>query len=500
MIYQPVESINKLNNQAALELLKSICWRERPLSRDSKVKSTGCFRVIIRPMSDDRFAPVYERLLRDFSDTNKNQRPGSAIVAFNQEDSLIDYQGLANIEQGLSIGANTRFQVASLALVFTALAVLLLEREGSLNIEQPLSEHLPDFALSQFPIKIKHLLTHTSGIRDQWPLMEWAGWREGDPVDTNDILGVLYRQDDLQFEPGSDFVYCNSGFTLLGLIVERLSGVPFESFLKEEVLKPLGMKNSLVTTDSRQIIKDQASAYQVTSDGRIIDFTPRIHVAGSSSLLTTAQDMLAWISYGWRTEPFTDLFKVLSSPQSLNSGQKIGYGLGVFLGSFAGQRAVIHTGLNMGFSSIFVIQPKQVRGAAIMSNHPVRGTLASTEMVLRSLAEISAPGALTMTDSGLKKLPTGKPSPDASKVSFVGADLTGIYRFPQIGSEIRITQLDQDTIEVELAKGVKKRLALVAPGAFADGSIQITSNDPSCFELMISGRRCFDVLIKRLQG
>ncbi len=151
--------------------------------------------------------------------------PGCAVAIVR--DSKVFYtteRGLANLEYEIPVTRETPFHVASVSKQFTTFAILLLEQEGRLSLDDDIRKHLPDIPEFDQTITIRHLATHTSGMRDQWELLAMAGWRLDDVITKSQIIRMLEHQEDLNFEPGSEYLYCNSGFTLLAEIVATVSG------------------------------------------------------------------------------------------------------------------------------------------------------------------------------------------------------------------------------------------------------------------------------------
>ena len=160
-----------------------------------------------------------------FAQWNRPDTPGAAVEVI--KDGKVVYRrsfGMADIEQGRAITPSTSFHVASLSKQFTAFAILLLAQEGKLSLDDDMHKYLPDLPDFGQTIRIRHLIAHTSGLRDQWNLLSMAGWRMDDVITDDDVMRLVRRQRALNFTPGSDHSYCNTGYTLLGAIVQVVSG------------------------------------------------------------------------------------------------------------------------------------------------------------------------------------------------------------------------------------------------------------------------------------
>ena len=225
--------------------------------------------------------------------------------------------------------------------------------------------------------------------------MELAGWRGGDPMSTEDVLAVLALEDATQFPPGDRFMYSNSGFTLLAEIVEAISGQRFAEFVAQEIFAPLGMNDSLIATNPDQIIPERAFAYRMSEDERgFRDFSPRLYVAGPTSLFTTSRDMAKWLENAPITEPFAGLLEKMARPHELNSGLEIEVGLGCFLMGWQGKRYVFHTGSDRGFAAAFLLQREGRLGSVILTNHPRNDVRPAVKCLLEAAGLVEKLGEL----------------------------------------------------------------------------------------------------------
>ncbi|MCW4036925.1 MAG: beta-lactamase family protein, partial [Candidatus Bathyarchaeota archaeon] len=194
-----------------------------------------------------------------FSEWDRTDSPGSALAVL--KDGEIVYKrgyGMANLEYGIPITPTTIFHVASVSKQFTAFAVALLAQEGKLSLDDDVRRYVPDLPDFGETITIRHLIHHISGLRDQWELLIAAGWRMEDVIKTEDVLELVREQKELNFKPGSEYLYCNTGYTLMALIVERVSGKPFRDFCAERIFQPLAMENTHFHDDHKMIVENRA--------------------------------------------------------------------------------------------------------------------------------------------------------------------------------------------------------------------------------------------------
>ena len=192
-----------------------------------------------------------------FVDRDSPDSPGCAVSVM--EDGAIVYKrgyGMANLEYGVPITPSSIFHVASVSKQFTAFALLLLAEEGKLSLDDDVREYVEEVPDFETTLTIRQLIHHTSGLRDQWSLLRLAGWRfEADVITQGDVLDITSRQTSLNFNPGDEYLYSNTGYTLLAVIVERISGQSLRDFTEERIFEPLGMDDTHFHDDHRMIVK-----------------------------------------------------------------------------------------------------------------------------------------------------------------------------------------------------------------------------------------------------
>ncbi|HEX2641319.1 MAG TPA: serine hydrolase domain-containing protein, partial [Pyrinomonadaceae bacterium] len=273
--------------------------------------------------------------------------PGCAVGAsFNGEPVFEKAFGLAEMEHNIPNTPQTIFESGSVAKQFTAGAIVLLQQDGKLKIDDPVRKYIPELPDYGRPLTIRHILTHTAGLRDWGSVMELTGAGRGDRVVTQDIaLDVIARQKSLDFEPGSEYSYSNSGYNLAAIIVERVSGQKFGDFVRDRIFKPLGMNNSSWRDDYRRLVPGRAQAY--SREGPKAPWMlnmPIMNVVGNGGMLTTVGDWLKWnaaLDAKTLGAPFVE---ALETQGILNDGRKISYALGLDVGSYKGIKEIAHSG------------------------------------------------------------------------------------------------------------------------------------------------------------
>jgi len=274
--------------------------------------------------TDDAIGKQIDTLFARYNSTT----PGVAVAVV--KDGKVVFKkgyGTANLEYDMPITTKTVFQLASVSKQFTAFAVYLLERQGKISLEDDIRKYIPEIQNGGKTIRIKHLLSHTSGIRDQAGLNALAGQQSGDVATTPQILRLLSRQKALNFEPGTRFLYSNSGYTLAAEIVTRASGQPFAEFAKKNIFEPLGMNDTQFYDDYERTIKNRANSYEL-QNGVYKRMALNDSVAGPSNLYTTVEDIAKWIlNFENPVAGDAELMKRFNDPSLLNNGEQVVWGI-----------------------------------------------------------------------------------------------------------------------------------------------------------------------------
>jgi CubicO group peptidase (beta-lactamase class C family) len=299
------------------------------------------------PVSDTT-SRVVDRVFEAYRGTDS---PGCALgVSRNGRGVYERGYGMANLETGTPITPASIFHVASVSKQFTAMSIMLLARDGKLSIDDDIRKYLPEMPSYGTTITIKHLLTHTSGLRDQWELISLARGRfEEDRITEADVMDIVPRQTGLNFTPGTEYLYSNTGFTLLGVIVKRVSGKSLRAFADERIFKPLGMTNTHFHDDYTMLVPGRTSAY-VMRDGSWHVSIPNYDTYGATSLFTTVGDLLKWeANLDSPTVGDRTLIARMETPTPLTSGDTSNYGFGLVADRYRGARAINHSGGDAGY-------------------------------------------------------------------------------------------------------------------------------------------------------
>lgn len=332
-----------------------------------------------------------ERAFEKASKASPMPAPGCAVgVSLNGESVFEKAFGLAEMEHNIANTAQTIFESGSVAKQFTAAALVLLQQDGKLKIDDDVRKYIPELPEYGKPLTIRHILTHTAGLRDWGSVMQLTGAGRGDRVITQEIaLDVIYRQKHLDFVPGAEYSYSNSGYQLAAEIVERVSKQKFPVFVEERLFKPLGMTKSSWRDDYRRLVTGRAQAYSKAGPNAPWTLNmPFMNVYGNGGMLTTVGDWLKWNAMLDARTWNVGLVDALETQGVLNDSRKISYALGVVVDNYKGIKEVTHSGGTAGYQTYLARFPeKKLSVAALCNGFPP----SSGEIVYSVVDEIFGP-------------------------------------------------------------------------------------------------------------
>jgi CubicO group peptidase (beta-lactamase class C family) len=306
---------------------------------------------------------------RIFQPVSRRDAPGCAVgIEKNGQVLLTRGYGTADLEHDVPITPATIFEAGSVSKQFTAASVLLLAQQGKLSLTDDVRKYIPELPDYGTPITINDLLGHSSGLRDWGEVEAMAGWPRTTRVYTmDDILDIAAAQRKLNYRPGTFYLYINTDYNLLAIIVRRVSGVSLPAFSRKYLLTPLGMAHTQWRDDFRRVVKNRAIAYEPGEHGSR-QLMPFEDTYGHAALLTTVGDLLRWnqaLSNG-TLGPYVT--RELQRRTRLNDGQPIIYARGLFIGSYDGERAIFHEGLTAGYSTWLGRFPASHLSIAVLCN------------------------------------------------------------------------------------------------------------------------------------
>jgi CubicO group peptidase (beta-lactamase class C family) len=370
---------------------------------------------------------------RAFAGLGGPEAPGCAVgLSENGRPVLTRAYGMANLEYGVPNTPETIFESGSVAKQFTAAVIVLLAQDGKLSLDDDIRKHLPELPDFGKKITIRNLLTHTSGLRDQWGLLSLRGSPPGSQVHTfATILDLASHQKALNFDPGEEYLYSNTGYTLAAIIAQRAGGQPFATLSQERLFKPLGMTNTRWRDDFTRVVKNRATAYEGTAANGFRMDMPFTNVIGNGGLLTTVGDLLKWNAFLDATNPAVGgraLVETLETPMTFNNGRKSSYALGLGVDVNDGIRQVTHGGATAGYRTWLARYPEKRTSVAVLcnaasANATSLGEAAIAAIMPRPARATPAGGSITLTEAQL-------------------APYVGLFRAPRTQSLLRTTVKD----------------------------------------------------------
>jgi CubicO group peptidase (beta-lactamase class C family) len=307
-----------------------------------------------------------------FVQWNKPDSPGCALGVY--QDGQIVYKhgyGMANLNDDVPITPATVFHVASMSKQFTAFSILLLQQQGKLSIDDDVHKYIPELPDFSQPITLREMMHHTSGLRDQWALLGLAGWRYSQDLITDaDVMSVVTRQKDLNFKPGDQYMYSNTGFTLLAIVVSRVSGMSFREFTTKNIFEPLGMTHTHFRDDHEEVIKHDALGYEQPGPGKPFRMNlTNFDTAGATSLHTTVEDLQLWDENFYHPRVGGQaIIEQMLHRDKLNDGTLQNYAAGLIVTKYRGLRVVDHSGGDAGYRSNMTRFPEQHFSASVLCN------------------------------------------------------------------------------------------------------------------------------------
>ena len=384
-----------------------------------------------------------------FADLDRPGSPG-ASVAVIQDGEMIYSRGYgeAQIEHGVPVTPRTIFHVASVSKEFTAMAVTLLAADGALSLDDPVQQHLPFVPDFEHPVTVRQMIHHTSGIRDQWQLLAMSGWRLDDVITTEQILALMARQQELNFVPGSEYLYSNMGYTLLAQTVKAVSGMSFAEFTASRIFRPLGMDRTHFHDDHEHLVPGRAYSYRPAADDTPAagepegagapDDPPRYDKsvlsyanAGATSLFTTAEDLARWLdNFRHETVGGPDVMETTKTRGVLNSGDTIPYAHGLSLDEYRGLPTIGHGGADAGFRTQVYWFPSVATGVVVLTN-VANGNPAGRA---RGVADVVLAGSFPEEEGEEDDAPPAAPedAPPETPGPVAPAQYAGTYYSPEL--------------------------------------------------------------------
>ena len=399
------------------------------------------------PLASDPSGSLERQVDTIMGGWSKPDSPGCAVGVV-QDGALAFAKGYgqADLERGVPIGPSSVFDIASTSKQFTAAVIALLAQEGKLSLDDDVRRFVPELPRYEAPITIRHLLNHTSGLRDYTDLMALAGWQTEDWTTAEQALATIVRQKELNVRPGAQYLYSNTGFFLLSVIAARAGGKPFPDLARERIFEPLGMTSTHFHADHRLPVKDRAIGYAPREGGGWGIAMSDWEQTGDGSVLTTVLDLARWV------RNFDDprvggkaLVDEMQRKGRLTSGEEIDYAEGLRYATYRGVATVGHNGSWAGYRSSLLRFPSDRTAVIVLCN----AETAEAGAIARKVADVALAGRL---GPAAAPSPGPSPSPTAERRQrrvpgpAERAAAAGRYRSEDLDTDIQVVAKDEGLV------------------------------------------------------
>ena len=361
-----------------------------------------------------------------FMEWNKPNTPGAAI-GIVKDGNLIysNGYGIGDLEHDIEITPSSVFYIGSVSKQFVTFSILLLEEQGKLNLDDKIQKYLPDFPEYDSPLTIRHFIHHTSGVRDYLTLMYLKGRSYLDKTDENEVYELIKKQKELNFSPGEKYLYSNSCYFMLAMIIEKAAGQSLKMFAHKNIFDPLGMKNSLFYDDNTDLIKNRVFSYKKKSNEEGFDnLIMRFDLVGSGGVYSNIEDLFLWDQNFYNNKLGKGGQKIINKMHKeglLNNGESSGYAFALNNGVYRGLKTVSHGGSLAGYRAQLIRFPEEKTSIIILAN---RGDSSPTDKSLQ-IADIVLKNEFS-EEPQKKKESTGQNNKNKSKKLFPNKSISDL--------------------------------------------------------------------------
>ena len=325
-----------------------------------------------------------------FAEQNTTDSPGVAVLVVRDGKVLLRRgYGMANLEHKIPLTPTTVFDIASVSKQVTGMAVSILVEQEKISLEDDIRKYIPELHDFGHTITIDHLVHHTSGLRD-WPAtLALAGWRLDDVISFDQILHMAFKQQDLNFVPGSEYSYSNTGYNLLVELIQRVTGQTFRQWTDENIFQPLGMTDTHFHDDHTEVVANKAYGYSRDDEGQYHAVPDNLTALGSSSLYTTIDDLARWaINLDGPKVGGSEVIERMLQRGTLNDGKLLEYAFGLRIDQYRGVKTISHGGSWAAFLTCLVYFPDQHFSVVVLMNYsPSNANKAAYDIVDIYLAD-----------------------------------------------------------------------------------------------------------------
>jgi|WetSurMetagenome_2_1015567.scaffolds.fasta_scaffold16178_2 CubicO group peptidase (beta-lactamase class C family) len=313
----------------------------------------------------------------------KKENPGCQLsISRNGKIILSKTWGMADLERNVPLTINSIVEAGSISKQFTAAAILLLEQQKKLSLNDDIRKYIPELPDYGKTIRIKHLIHHTSGLKDWGDIAEISGWPRTTKAYNNiDALQIICQQSTLNNNPGEEMLYSNSNYNLLAIIVERVSGISLAQYTAKYIFIPANMSNTQWRNNYKRIVSNRALAYSKTGNGYETDM-PNENAYGNAGLLTTSEDLIKWNEF-YLTEKFgsPSLLKKLIALDTLNNGEINHFAAGLYVHKKNGLNCINYSGSTAGYRCYLAYYPQLDISISFLSNTSEYGSSSAVKEI-----------------------------------------------------------------------------------------------------------------------
>lgn len=388
-----------------------------------------------------------------FSALDNTRSPGCALGVLESGRLVLTRgYGMADLDHGIAITPRTVFRTGSVSKQFTAAAVVLLAEEGALSLDDGIRRYFPELPGIYEPVTVRHLLHHTSGIRDYLELMAMRGIGDEATYTEENVVGLLARQEALNFPTGSEFLYSNSGYLLLSRLVYRVTGRTLRAEADRLLFSPLGMEQTHFHDDHREIVPDRAAGYGSGRGGAFFVDQTTLDIVGDGGVFTNIEELSVWMTNFWSVEVGgPEWLETMETRGTLTNGDTIDYALGLRWTRQRGLPTVGHGGAFVGYRAATLRYPTEGVAVMVLCNFARTNPSQMAERVGEIwLEDRMEPPAPQEADREAPR-PPARPDTGARALSLEEANaLTGEFHSPELNATYRIFSQDGDlTLDVD---------------------------------------------------
>lgn len=394
-----------------------------------------------------------------FAKWDRDDMPGCALAVVKEGEIIYSRgYGMADLEHDIPITPKSVFYIGSVSKQFVTTALLLLEEEGKLSLDDDVRKYIPELPDYGHTISLRNLVHHTSGLRDNLTLWELSGRSMIDDIPEEEIFEMICRQQGLNFVPGEAYAYSNTCYFLMSIIIERVSGQRLRAFAEERIFRPLGMNNSQFNDDNRRIMKNRAFGYTRITDDSIGNLIMRFDLVGSGGLYSTVEDLYLWDQnfydnqLGQRGQA---LVEQLQTNGRYNDGSEVDYAFAMINGEYRGLKTIHHTGSMGGYRAMYLRFPEQRFSVIILGNVDNLQPLDRAYEVADVLLAEQMEEKVSVPEENLPQAETANNPPNVNPEVFTGTfyshELDATYRLFTEEGQIKVKPEAKGTVNLKVA-------------------------------------------------